>query len=554
MSYVFNPFTGNLDWTVTGVPILTTGGITFGSTTGTLIQDTSNLHWQDTQNILGVSSTATEKILNGSFTGNANNWTLNTGWTYANNSVSHSTNGTGTLSQSWTITRGERYDITFTLSAFTAGTVTVTLAGNTLGVLNTAGIYTYRIIAINTSGLVFIPSNTARFTVDNVSVKNLTDGSFYTGNINIDGAGESGVLTISGLSKSNANPGTDRLLVLQNSGNNTWIDFNFGSVQRANIGANSSGAMSLYAQTEINFLNRTTNVRHFQANSTFLSHIGQGRFGGAVHAGLNAGASSTLQSAGSTALKIKYVTSNTTLDDTATKWIVKGGTSGCTGTPDNSCASYTTEEDCLANQNHGGCTWDPGASCSDFDGDETTCTNTVGCTWDIFECSVYDGDQSSCEADPNCTWDNDNSTCSGSYGIGTCSGTYDQSCSGTATCSGITNEADCIAETGCSFDSTVTLTLPDMTTCSDRDYWIYNDSDLDYDVIITPTGNDTIDYTTSYTLSTYKDWVHISPLYRSVNCATFTVEECETYTGCSVVDDACEGTYVISQNWYVFGR
>ena len=56
MPYVFNPFTGTFDWTVTGVPTLVTGGVTFGGSAGQLFQDTQNFNWSNGGKILALSS------------------------------------------------------------------------------------------------------------------------------------------------------------------------------------------------------------------------------------------------------------------------------------------------------------------------------------------------------------------------------------------------------------------------------------------------------------------------------------------------------------------
>lgn len=124
-----------------------------------------------------------------------------------------------------------------------------------------------------------------------------------------------------------------------------------------------------------------------------------------------------------------------------------------------------------------------------------------------------------------------------------------------------------------------------MQTCPDRDYWIYNVSSTNADVVLVPTGSQQIDHTTSYTLSNYKDWVHVSPLYRTLTCGGLDEGTCGSTTGCTQdygnctwngdactgdgdcslqgdqtacedpnVYSGCSGSYVASANWYVFGR
>jgi hypothetical protein len=89
-----------------------------------IAQDNQNFYFDDTNNRLEVHSTLSAELLrNPDFTGNATGWTLASGWAYASNAVSHTSNGTGTLSQplnasSLTYTEiGAEYIFTYTISA-----------------------------------------------------------------------------------------------------------------------------------------------------------------------------------------------------------------------------------------------------------------------------------------------------------------------------------------------------------------------------------------------------------------------------------------------------
>lgn len=117
------------------------------------------------------ASPGSEKVTNGSFTGDADDWTLTTGWAYSSNTVVHNADGTGTLSQDISAVANEIYKVVFTISALTAGNVTVAVGGVS-GTNRTAnGTYTEYIKATGTGSLTFTPSTTARFTLDDVSVK-----------------------------------------------------------------------------------------------------------------------------------------------------------------------------------------------------------------------------------------------------------------------------------------------------------------------------------------------------------------------------------------------
>ena len=660
MPYVFNPFTGNFDFTATGVPTLVTGGVTFGGSTGLITQAATNFNYISSSSTLAVSNSSVERITNGTFTGSATGWTLPTGWTYSANSVSHSVNGTGALAQSPTMNLGERFELSFTLSNVTSGGVNVSFAGHSLGLYNSNGTFTYRNEVTNTSqGLSFTPSvTTARLTIDNVSVRVLGGGRMITGNLFVQGESTQGVATISGINKSNFIPGTTRHISLENTGSDSWIDFKFLNVDKAHIGANSAGQISTYVgggNYDAVYNKATNSLISYNTPATF-THYGYAAFLSGVNAGGISSPTSTLMSQGGTALKVKYITANQTLDNTATEWIVDPSAAACNGSPTNACSSYTTEATCLARDAHGGCSWFAGSPCSVYNGNQAGCEGTTGCTYEQASCSAF-GDESTCNSNTGCSWTNnpqdcsplneatcgstsgcsqnfddcanysdgggdgtacnaangggfcsydsgsgactggtwfvscsgtyDSYSCEGSYFTGNCTGVYGAACSGTASCGGIDDSINCNNEPGCSYSTAISLTLPSITSCPDRDYWIYNASSTNADVIIIPAGSETIDHTTSYTLSNFKDRVHISPFYRTASCGAFNQATCGSTAGCSQVflncvwnydglvcegdpscssygDQAscdaatyysgCSGNYVVSSNWYVLSK
>lgn len=714
MPYVFNPFTGTFDWTsaadVTGPSSATdnalarfdgtTGkliknssatltdagalsttsltlsniantGVVFGNATGQLTTSQSRIFWDDFRTHFGVANNFNTAITNGSFGGSAFGWTLPTGWTYLNNAVVHNLNGTnpgtGALSQNITTpVLGDRWELKFTISNLTTGTVSVAYQGTTWGAnLSQNGTYIYRGIITNSSNinftnLTFTPSNTARFTIDDVSLITYVGGTIRTGDLQVAGSSlnQDGVLTITAQNKSNGTPGDTRHASLQNNGLNTWIDFQFSGIDRSHIGANSSGQVSTWVSGG-NYdavYNKNTNSLISYNTPGAFGHYGFGLFQLGVNAGGIGNPSSTLTSQGGTALKVKYINASQTLDNTATEWIVDPSTAVCTGAPTNACSSYTNETDCLNRDAHGGCSWFAGYSCSTYNGDQSGCESQSGCTYEQASCSAY-GDETSCNSVSGCSWTNnpqdcsvldettcgstsgctqnyddcsnysdgggdgtacnaanggsycsydsgtgactggswyvscsgsyDSYSCVGSYYTGNCTGTYGAACSGTAACGGIDDSTNCNAEPGCTWQTAITLTLPSITTCPDRDYWIYNTSSTNADVVIVPAGGDNIDHTTSYTLSNYKDWVHISPLRRTQSCNGFDESTCGSTSGCTQqysncswnsIDNLCEGdpscsgygdqsscqaatyfagctgSYAVSSNWYVFGR
>ncbi len=127
-----------------------------------------------------ITSLDAEKVTNGSFTGSATGWTLGTGWAYSSNAVAKNVDGTGTLSQNVSAVAGETYLVTFRLFSATEGTLTMSVGNTfapTINVLGTNnGSFSFILKAANTNNLIFTPSNTSRFSIDDVSVKKITSG------------------------------------------------------------------------------------------------------------------------------------------------------------------------------------------------------------------------------------------------------------------------------------------------------------------------------------------------------------------------------------------
>ena len=463
-------------------------------------------------------------------------------------------------------------------------------------------------------------------------------------------------------SQSNGTPGTTRIASFNNTGSNTWIDFNFSGTNKSNIGANSTGGMDFYASggNYFGYYNKNTSSLFSYNYPDAFAHYGYGEFYGGVVAGGVQTPTSKLQSLGGLALKVKRLTTSGSLDDTATHWLLDATTAQvCTGTPTHTCSHWTNEGDCIANDAHGGpCSWYAGSPCSAFNYEYgmSTCGSTGGCSADTSSCSGA-GDQSTCEAQDdsyggNCVWNSestgdcsvfngDESTCgstsgcstnysacswdgmtcyggtgcdsyfdewsctsamyfsgctgtyvvtpancSGSFYTGNCSGSYGSGCSGTSSCAGIDDSTSCGAESGCTWSAVLNANLPDGETCPDRTYWIANDSSGGADVVLMPVAGQTVDGSSTYTLPNYKDWIHIAYYKKLGDCADYSGNEstCTSTAGCtagyydcsshgdseSCTADGhcswngatcdggsyfgyCYGNYVISKNWYKFG-
>jgi len=565
-----------------------------------------------------------------------------------------SSNGTATLSQSVSLSLQREYLLTYTISARTVGSVTPTVGGFTGTARSANGTYTERFVATTSAALTFTPTNTARFTIDTVSLKPLT-GSNTKANINTGG------LSVEG-SWSNGSPGTTRHTTINNDGSYSWTDYRFAGTLRSAFGANSSGGVDMYASGS-NYFSYYSGNSGLTSNSLFaynyptaFVHYGGGRFATDVHAGSTSTPSSTLQSSGGLALKVKRITASQSLDNTATHWLCDASSAVCTGTPTYACTHWANQSDCEKWDAHGGCTWNAGYSCSTYNGDQSSCEGQSGCTYETADCSgVGAYDESSCVSYSGCSWANnsqdcsgfdestcgmtsgcstnrdycynysdgggdgtacsgvsgygcsydsgsgscsdgmgdsgwytgcsgsyDSYSCTGTYYTGNCSGTYGSGCTGTSSCSGIDDSTNCGNETGCAWSTAINVTLPQISSAPDRTYWVYNDSSTNADVNILPYSGETVNYTTSVVLGTYKDGVHLAPLVVSSSCSGFDNAGCtpsgctraycswssgdnicnggSSCTGigdestCNSTFDYCYGNYVSSTNWYVFSR
>lgn len=118
-----------------------------------------------------------ELVTNGDFAVSTG-WTFNTGWSYDGTSfeADHASNGTGTLTRTVTIEVGKLYKLVYTVKNWTVGTVTPAVGGVTLPGKSANGTYTHYFLATATTTLTFTTGSTARLSVDDVSIKEITGG------------------------------------------------------------------------------------------------------------------------------------------------------------------------------------------------------------------------------------------------------------------------------------------------------------------------------------------------------------------------------------------
>ena len=167
-------------------PAGSTGDVQF-NTDGAFDSDSGNFFWDKTNHrSITKGSVNSEKVASGDFSSGLG-WVTTSGWTVSGGIATHGSNGTGTLSQSASVmtTRpepGRLHVFTYTISGLTTGSVTPTIAGTALQTRSADGTYTEYFVPTNVSlGIVFTPTNTARFSIDNVSLKTASGGENYSG-------------------------------------------------------------------------------------------------------------------------------------------------------------------------------------------------------------------------------------------------------------------------------------------------------------------------------------------------------------------------------------
>lgn len=409
----------------------------------------------------------TEKVVNGAFTGNANNWTLNTWWTYASNRVWHTANGTGVLTQSVYPVIWELYKVTFEIQDLTVGSVTVTMWGVTLGTYSANGVYTVRVRATNTSALTFTPTSTARLYIDNVSVKKYQLWQISTGKGVFNDK-----LKVS-LTASNYLPGTVDHLELENSWQYSHITGKFWTLLKQSLTFGSGG--EIYANTS------SVNGLILQYGSTISSSVSPyaylgisgfvyywyGRFSGAVVAWSTSQFNAKLAVLGSKIEQIRYVNEQGyTLSDDTQYLLNTTGLQGCTGTPTTVCSSYGTNQSACEAKGYLGCSFTIQYYCSDFNWDPSTCSS-MWCSPATSSCSGA-SDEYTCLAQDDsyggtCAWNYYSESCS-SFDESTCNANSGSWCTvNTSNCvkqyydcaQWNSNETECNNHSwdGCSYDS-----------------------------------------------------------------------------------------------------
>ena len=104
--------------------------------------------------------------------------TTSTGWTGSYNSYSNGSSNTSPLTYAPSISNGTLYEVVVTVSGYSAGSISITFAGNTLSNMSSNSTQTIGPSALSTAGLVITPTSTFVGTVT-ASIKSISKVSTY---------------------------------------------------------------------------------------------------------------------------------------------------------------------------------------------------------------------------------------------------------------------------------------------------------------------------------------------------------------------------------------
>ena len=120
----------------------------------------------------------------GAFTsGVTTGWTFSDSlndWTTGGDKLLKDANGVETITHAFAPVIGRRYRLSYVISSWTVGTVTPTCAGNTLTAAGANGTFTEEFTAVSAAALVFTPTDTSRFTIDTITLYDISEPVYIT--------------------------------------------------------------------------------------------------------------------------------------------------------------------------------------------------------------------------------------------------------------------------------------------------------------------------------------------------------------------------------------
>jgi hypothetical protein len=182
------------------------------STSVTLSQDVTVTGALTVSKGIFNQGTGSEIVTNGTFDTNLTGW-AGSGWAWESGGRARHSSGTTALTQSAaTVVIGKTYEVKYDVYGVTAGSVTMSIGGQSGTAKSAAGSYTDRITATATTALKFTPTTDFNGAIDNVSVSE--SGNVTAGSVSVSAGA------------TYRNRGTGSLTLGGNVTNSGTIDFN----------------------------------------------------------------------------------------------------------------------------------------------------------------------------------------------------------------------------------------------------------------------------------------------------------------------------------------
>ena len=161
-----------------------------------------------------TATLGTELITNPSFASDLSGWTAGSGWSWAAGGALHAAGNTATLAQDESVTNGSTYQLDIVISGRTAGSIAIALGAVSVIESSTETAFTSTLSrtvvagATGTVSLAITPTTDFNGTVDSVSLKLVTLGSFPAAMRFTEG-GSDGIEIRHSLARSNVSIGRD---------------------------------------------------------------------------------------------------------------------------------------------------------------------------------------------------------------------------------------------------------------------------------------------------------------------------------------------------------
>ena len=209
-----------------------------------------------------TATLGTELITNPSFASDLSGWTAGAGWSWAAGGALHTAGNTATLAQDESVTNGSTYQLDIVISGRTAGSIAIALGAVSVIESSTETAFTSTLSrtvvagATGTVSLAITPTTDFNGTVDSVSLKLVTLGSFPAAMRFTEG-GSAGIEIRQSLARANISIGSDagRSITTGYSNSNFGRDAGYSittGYSNSNVGRNAGyGITTGYSNSNV---------------------------------------------------------------------------------------------------------------------------------------------------------------------------------------------------------------------------------------------------------------------------------------------------------------